>query len=123
MSYLLPEQRSGSMDFQLASQATRTSMIYAARLWEAQQYELAALASMRALHTSKQTALMSTQKAFDICGARSIHRSYPLDRVFRDVRAFSLHFRESQVVQMIARADLGEPFHSKQKYGSKRLRG
>ncbi len=107
----------GEMD--AALQATRTSMIYAARLWEAGKYAEAELASMRALHTSKQTALMVTQKAFDVCGARSIHRSYPLDRAFRDVRAFSLHFRESVVLQMLARADLGEPFHSKQKYGPK----
>jgi hypothetical protein len=42
-----------------------------------------------------------------------------LDRSLRDIRMFSLHFRESQLMRMLAEADLGEPFHSKQKYGPK----
>ena len=33
--------------------------------------------------------------------------------------AFSLHFRESAVLRMVAEADLGGAFHSKQKYGAK----
>ena len=107
----------GEMD--AALQATRTSLYYAAWLWEAGRYDEAELASLRALHTSKQTALMITTRAFDVAGARSIYKVYPFDLALRDARAFSLHFRESQVLQLIARADYGEPFHSKQKYGPK----
>lgn len=107
----------GEMD--AALQATRTSMWYAARLWEQGRYDEAELASMRALHTSKQTAIMVTTKAFDVCGARSMFKHMPFERAFRDARAFSLHFRESQLLRMLAEADLGEPFHSKQKYGPK----
>jgi len=107
----------GEMD--AALQATRTSMWYAAWLWEQGQYDEAELASMRALHTSKQAAIMITTKAFDVCGARSAFKSLPLERAFRDVRTFTLHFRESQVLRMLADADLGAPFHSKQKYGPK----
>jgi alkylation response protein AidB-like acyl-CoA dehydrogenase len=59
----------GEMD--AALQATRTSMWYAAWLWEQGRYDEAELASMRALHTSKQAAIMITTKAFDVCGARS----------------------------------------------------
>jgi alkylation response protein AidB-like acyl-CoA dehydrogenase len=105
----------GEMD--AALQATRTSMWYAAWLWEQGRYADAELASMRALHTSKQTALMVTTKAFDIVGARGAFRHLPLDRALRDVRTFSLHFRESQLLRMLAEADLGGAFHSKQKYG------
>jgi alkylation response protein AidB-like acyl-CoA dehydrogenase len=107
----------GEMD--AALQATRTSMWYAAWLWEQGRYDEAELASMRALHTSKQAAMMITTKAFDVCGARSAFKSLPLERAFRDVRTFTLHFRESQVLRMLADADLGAPFHSKQKYGPK----
>jgi alkylation response protein AidB-like acyl-CoA dehydrogenase len=107
----------GEMD--AALQASRTSMWYAAWLWEQGQYEAAELASMRALHTSKQTALMVTTKAFDVCGARSAFKSLPIERAFRDVRTFTLHFRESQVLRMLADADVGGAFHSKQKYGPK----
>ncbi|HLI52651.1 MAG TPA: acyl-CoA dehydrogenase family protein [Thermomicrobiaceae bacterium] len=102
-----------------ALQATRTSMWYAAWLWEQGRFEEAEMASMRALHTSKQSALMVVTKAFDICGARAAFKHLPLERAFRDVRTFSLHFRESQLLHMLAEADLGGAFHSKQKYGPK----
>ena len=107
----------GEMDSAL--QATRMSMWYAAWLWEQGRYDEAEMAGMRALHTSKQMALMVTSKAFDVCGARAAFRSLPVERAFRDVRTFSLHFRESQLLRMLAEADLGGEFHSKQKYGGK----
>ena len=110
----------GEMD--AALQATRTSLWYAAWLWEQGRYDEAEIASMRALHTSKQMALMVTSKAFDVCGARAAFRSLPIERAFRDVRTFSLHFREAQVLRMVAEADLGGDFHSKQKYGGKLAR-
>jgi alkylation response protein AidB-like acyl-CoA dehydrogenase len=105
----------GEMD--AALQAARTSMWYAAWVWEQGRYDEAELASMRALHTSKQAAIMVTTKAFDVCGARAAFKTLPIERAFRDVRTFTLHFRESQVMRMLADADLGGPFHSKQKYG------
>jgi alkylation response protein AidB-like acyl-CoA dehydrogenase len=105
----------GEMDSAL--QATRMSMWYAAWLWEQGQFKEAEMASMRALHTSKQMALMVTSKAFDVCGARAAFRHLPVERAFRDVRTFSLHFRESQLLRMLAEADLGGEFHSKEKYG------
>jgi alkylation response protein AidB-like acyl-CoA dehydrogenase len=107
----------GEMD--AALQATRTSLWYAAWLWEQGRYDEAEIASMRALHTSKQMALMVTSKAFDVCGARAAFRGLPIERAFRDVRTFSLHFREAQVLRMVAEADLGGAFHSKQKYGGR----
>jgi alkylation response protein AidB-like acyl-CoA dehydrogenase len=107
----------GEMD--AALQATRTSLWYAAWLWEQGRYDEAEIASMRALHTSKQMAIMVTTKAFDVCGARAAFRGLPIERAFRDVRTFSLHFRESQVLRMVAEADLGGEFHSKQKYGGR----
>ncbi len=100
-----------------ALQSARTSLWYAASLWEQGCYEEAELASMRVLHTSKQTALMVTSKAFDVLGARAAFRHLPVERAFRDVRTFSLHFRESMVLRMLIEAELGGDFHSKQKYG------
>jgi alkylation response protein AidB-like acyl-CoA dehydrogenase len=105
----------GEMD--AALQATRTSLWYAAWLWEQGRFEEAELASMRVLHTSKQMALMVTSKAFDVCGARAAFRELPVERAFRDVRTFSLHFRESALLRLLVEADLGGDFHSKQRYG------
>lgn len=100
-----------------ALQATRTSMWYAAWLWEQGQFDEAELAGMRALHTSKQMALMVTSKAFDVVGARAAFRHLPVERAFRDVRTFSLHFRESALLKLLVQAELGGDFHSKQRYG------
>jgi alkylation response protein AidB-like acyl-CoA dehydrogenase len=105
----------GEMD--AALQATRTSMMYAAWLWEQGRFDEAELAGMRVLHTSKQTALMVTSKAFDIVGARAAFRNLPFERAFRDVRTFSLHFRESALLRLLTEANLGGDFHSKQRYG------
>jgi alkylation response protein AidB-like acyl-CoA dehydrogenase len=105
----------GEMD--AALQATRTSMWYAAWLWEQGNYAEAEKAGMRALHTSKQTALMVTSKAFDVVGARAAFRHLPVERAFRDVRTFSLHFRESALLRLLVQANLGDEFHSKQRYG------
>lgn len=107
----------GEMD--AALQATRTSMWYAAWLWEQGRTSDAELASMRALHTAKQTALMITVKAFEISGARGAFKQFPLERSLRDVRTFSLHTRESKLLRMLTEADLGGEFHSKQAYGPK----
>ncbi|HUG16519.1 MAG TPA: acyl-CoA dehydrogenase family protein [Thermomicrobiales bacterium] len=98
-------------------QATRMSMLYAAWLWEQGRFNDAELAGMRALHISKQTALMVTSKAFDVCGARGAFRHLPIERAFRDARTFSLHFRESQVMRILIEAELGGDFYSKQRYG------
>lgn len=111
----------GEMD--AALHATRASMDAAARLWEAHEYDQAELASMRALHTAKQTALLVTTKAFDIIGARAAFRHLPIERAFRDVRTFSLHFRESALLRLLSQANLGQPFHAKQRYGPKTRRG
>lgn len=105
----------GEMD--AALQATRTSMWYAAWLWEQGRFNEAEKAGMRALHTSKQTALMVTSKAFDVVGARAAFRHLPVERAFRDVRTFSLHFRESALLKLLVQAELGADFHSKQRYG------
>jgi alkylation response protein AidB-like acyl-CoA dehydrogenase len=92
-------------------------MLYAAWLWEQNQYDEAELAGMRALHTSKQAALLVTTKAFDVIGARAAFRHLPVERAFRDVRTFSLHFRESALLRLLIQAELGGDFHSKQRYG------
>jgi alkylation response protein AidB-like acyl-CoA dehydrogenase len=62
-------------------------------------------------------ALMVTSKAFDVCGARAAFRELPVERAFRDVRTFSLHFRESALLRLLVEAELGGDFHSKQRYG------
>jgi alkylation response protein AidB-like acyl-CoA dehydrogenase len=106
-------------DMAAALQATRSSMNYATWLWEQGRHDDGELASLRALHMARETAQKVTTKAFDVCGSRSAFKYLPFDRALRDVRTFTLHTREIDLLRLVVEATLGGEFHSKQKYGRK----
>jgi alkylation response protein AidB-like acyl-CoA dehydrogenase len=93
--------------------AAQSAMGVAAELWEAGDYDNAELASVRTLHLAKRVAIDITQRAFDVCGARATFRSYPLERIARDVRTFSLHFRDEQYMHQVGQAMLDGEFRAK----------
>jgi alkylation response protein AidB-like acyl-CoA dehydrogenase len=93
--------------------AARSAMGAAAALWESGAYDDAELASVRTLHLAKRLALDLSQRAFDVCGARATFRTYELERIFRDVRTFSLHFRDEQYMHQVGQAMLDGEFHAK----------
>lgn len=108
----------GEMD--AALQATRTSFWYANWLTEEEQWGEAVLASIRALHTAKATALMITTKAFEVCGTRALFKFHPIEMFLRDTLTASLHTRQSQLMRLLAEAVVeGGEFFPKQKYGEK----
>lgn len=98
-------------------QAAEALMLRAAYLWETGDYDAAELASMRTLHMAKQAGLGIATKAFDLCGARSTFNDQRLGMFYRDMRTFTLHFREDRLLQMLSQALMGGEFHSKQRYG------
>jgi len=73
----------------------------------------AELQSIRTLHLGKKLALDLTQTAFDVCGARAAFRSLELERLYRDVRTFSLHYRDEQYMVQVGQAMLDREFHAK----------
>jgi alkylation response protein AidB-like acyl-CoA dehydrogenase len=93
--------------------AAESAMWAAADLWDAGRHDDAELASVRTLHLAKRLALDLTQRAFDICGARATFRDQPLERLYRDVRTFTLHFRDEQYMHQVGQAMLDEEFHAK----------
>lgn len=97
--------------------AAEAVLIRAARLWEAGQYDDAERLSMHALFLAKQAGMDFVVKAYDICGARATFNDSLLNLYLRDLRTFTLHFREDRLLQMLASASLGEEFHSKARYG------
>jgi alkylation response protein AidB-like acyl-CoA dehydrogenase len=100
-------------------QAAEALLYRAACMWEAGDYEAAELMSMRTLHLAKQAGLGIATKAFDLCGARSTFNDQRLGMFYRDMRTFTLHFREDRLLQMLSTALTGGEFHSKQRYGRK----
>jgi alkylation response protein AidB-like acyl-CoA dehydrogenase len=91
----------------------RSALFAAAALWEAGEYDTAELESIRTLHLAKRVALDITQRAFDVCGARATFRNYEIERIFRDVRTFSLHFRDEQYMMQAGQAMLDGSFRAK----------
>ena len=91
----------------------------AAGLWEQKEYDNAEILSMRAMHLAKEAANWIAHQAFDICGSRITHKSSKLERLYRDIRTFTLHFRSESNLNMLADAAYGKPFHSKTRYDRK----
>jgi alkylation response protein AidB-like acyl-CoA dehydrogenase len=101
----------GTMSSDLA--AARAALYAAADLWDQGGHDRAELASIRALHVGKRVALDTTQHAFDICGARAAFREHALERIYRDVRTFSLHYRDEQYMLQVGQAMLDGSFRAK----------
>ena len=93
--------------------AARSALWAAADLWDAGDYDAAELASIRTLHLGKRLALELTQTAFDVCGARAVFRDQELERLYRDVRTFSLHYRDEQYMVQVGQAMLDGAFRAK----------
>jgi alkylation response protein AidB-like acyl-CoA dehydrogenase len=93
--------------------AARCALDAAAALWDRGEHDEAELASIKTLHLAKRIALAATQQAFDVCGARATFRDHSLERLYRDVRTFSLHFRDEQYMLEVGRAMIEGGFHGK----------
>ena len=93
--------------------AARSALWASADLWDAGAYDEAELDSIRTLHLGKQLALDLTQTAFDVCGARAAFKPLELERLYRDVRTFSLHYRDEQYMVAVGQAMLDREFHAK----------
>lgn len=98
-------------------QSAAGSAMLATRLWEAENWGDAALASLSAHHTAREVALNVATKAFDIIGTRALLDTIPLEMIWRDIRAASLHTRDSQLVRLVADATVDGHYAPKQKYG------
>lgn len=99
--------------------AAETLLYRASSLWERGDFDEAERLSMQVLFLAKQAGLDFATRAFDICGARATFNDNLLNLYYRDLRTFTLHFREDRLLQMLGQSALGEEFHSKARYGQK----
>jgi alkylation response protein AidB-like acyl-CoA dehydrogenase len=92
--------------------AARTAVYAAARLWEdpAVHPDAAELNSIRAFHLARQAVLEVTSRCFDICGARTTFKVYPLECAYRDARTYTLQHRDETFMELVGRALVGESF-------------
>lgn len=81
-----------------------------AELWDAGRREEAQLAGSRARHLVEHLAEETVQHAVRACGARSLIRPSPLERILRDLSFYIRHDNDDQVLATIGKAVLGQPF-------------
>lgn len=83
---------------------------HVARLWDEGRREEAQLAGSRIRHLVEHLAEETVHHAIRACGARSLIRPSPLERILRDLSFYIRHDNDDQVLATIGRAVLGLPF-------------
>ncbi len=86
----------------------RAALYEAARAWEREDPAVAESHSLKALHLAKHVLLDTTTRVFDLCGARTVFRDYPLEQMYRDARTFTLHTRDEINTRELGKAVLNE---------------
>lgn len=79
-----------------------------ARLWTGGQPEAARLAGARARYLVEQLALEVVDHCIHACGARSLVKPSPIERIYRDLGFYARHDSDDQVLATIGRGVLGE---------------
>lgn len=76
--------------------------------WPNGQPTKRAVLAARAKYLATQAALMVTSKAITCVGGRSVHKNYPLERMFRDIRTCTLMPPNlDRSMEIIGKAELG----------------
>ncbi|MFT5166363.1 MAG: alkylation response protein AidB-like acyl-CoA dehydrogenase [Saprospiraceae bacterium] len=78
-----------------------------AGLWESAKDEEAKVAGNAARYLIEQLATDTVNHAMHACGARSMIRPSPLERIYRDLSFYTRHDNDDQVLSMVGRAILG----------------
>lgn len=90
---------------ELAAQVlgARSAVFTAARAWDDGEWRRAEALSLMAVHLAKRAGLDATRRAFEICGARTSFRLYPLEMWYRDIRTLTLHVRDDMQMRELGR--------------------
>src|SRR5439155_8139423 len=107
----LTQHMLGEMASDLAG--ARAALYAAAAVWEDGDHDRAELESIKALHLAKRVVLDTTRHAFDVCGARTAFRLYPLEMMYRDARTFTMHFRDELAMRELGHALILQRFAAK----------
>ena len=81
---------------------------HVAQMWETGMHEEARLAGSRARHIVEHLAEETVQHAIRACGARSLNRPSPLERIYRDLSFYVRHDNDDHVLAMIGKSLLGQ---------------
>jgi alkylation response protein AidB-like acyl-CoA dehydrogenase len=82
---------------------------HVAGLWQAGRFPEAKSAGNRARYLIERWTTDTVRNALHACGARSLIRPSPLERIYRDLSFYVLHDNSDQVLATIGREILGQP--------------
>jgi alkylation response protein AidB-like acyl-CoA dehydrogenase len=81
---------------------------HVAGLWETGQHDEARLAGSRARHVMEHLAEDTVKRSIRACGARSLNRPSPLERIYRDLSFYVRHDNDDHLLATIGRSALGQ---------------
>lgn len=81
---------------------------HVASLWETGRHDEAQLAGSRARHVMEHLAEDTVKRSIRACGARSLNRPSPLERIYRDLSFYVRHDNDDHLLATIGRSLLGQ---------------
>jgi len=81
---------------------------HVATLWESGHHDEAQLAGGRARHVMEHLAENTVKRSIRACGARSLNRPSPLERIYRDLSFYVRHDNDDHLLATISRSLLGQ---------------
>lgn len=104
------QQRVGSMAVNIDT--AHLWLAHVARLWDSGHRREARSAGNRARHLVEHLALETVDHCVRACGARSLVRPSPVERILRDLTFYARHDNDDHVLATIGRAALGHTHDS-----------
>ncbi|MGW0712090.1 acyl-CoA dehydrogenase family protein [Streptomyces sp. NPDC002643] len=99
-------QRAGSMAVNVDT--ARLWLRHVAALWDEGRVDEARLAGSKARHVVEHLAEETVHHCIRACGARSLVRPSPVERILRDLTFYQRHDNDDHILATIGRAALGE---------------
>jgi alkylation response protein AidB-like acyl-CoA dehydrogenase len=82
---------------------------HVAELWDSGRRPEARIAGSRARHLVEHLALETVDHCVRACGARSLVKPSPVERIQRDLLFYVRHDNDDHILATIGRSVLGEP--------------
>jgi alkylation response protein AidB-like acyl-CoA dehydrogenase len=81
---------------------------HVATMWEKSQCDEARIAGSRARHVIEHLAESTVKHCIRACGARSLNRPSPLERIYRDLSFYVRHDNDDHILATIGKEVLGQ---------------
>ena len=81
---------------------------HVARMWDTGRHPEAQLAGSRARHIIEHLAEDTVKRCIRACGARSLNRPSPLERIYRDLSFYVRHDNDDQILATVGKSLLGQ---------------